>query len=90
MANPVIIVDAADIAKQRQGFEALSDALTQLVRQFGPLDKTTVYRLTCPMAFGGKGASWLQTEQGTKNPYFGSAMLKCGSVVETFAVDAEQ
>jgi len=27
-------------------------------------------------------ASWLQKEEGTRNPYLGSSMLKCGTVKE--------
>lgn len=36
----------------------------------------------CPMAFGGKGADWLQKGDSTMNPYFGAAMLKCGKMVK--------
>jgi Cu(I)/Ag(I) efflux system membrane fusion protein len=35
------------------------------------------------MAAGGKGAYWLQNKPGTENPYYGSAMFKCGEQVET-------
>ncbi|MGY4386382.1 hypothetical protein ACVWYN_003435 [Pedobacter sp. UYP24] len=30
-----------------------------------------------------KKSSWLSSEKAVKNPYFGSAMLACGSVQET-------
>jgi Cu(I)/Ag(I) efflux system membrane fusion protein len=39
----------------------------------------------CPMAFKGKGADWLQIGKEILNPYFGSSMLHCGSVVEELA-----
>ncbi len=41
-------------------------------------DVEKVYVYYCPMA----DASWLQKEVGTHNPYFGSSMLKCGSIKE--------
>jgi Cu(I)/Ag(I) efflux system membrane fusion protein len=34
----------------------------------------------CPMAFDNKGAEWLQQGNDIFNPYFGEAMLKCGSI----------
>jgi Cu(I)/Ag(I) efflux system membrane fusion protein len=39
----------------------------------------------CPMAFGNKGAYWLQTEKKIRNPYFGTKMLGCGEIKETYA-----
>ena len=38
----------------------------------------------CPMAFG-RGADWLQLGKDIHNPYYGSSMLGCGSVVEDLA-----
>ena len=35
----------------------------------------------CGMAFNNKGANWLQSEETIANPYFGSAMLRCGGKV---------
>ena len=43
--------------------------------------KGTVYVQYCPMADDNKGASWLSTDSSIKNPYFGSAMLECGEIV---------
>ncbi|MCB0295126.1 MAG: DUF3347 domain-containing protein, partial [Calditrichaeota bacterium] len=45
----------------------------------------SVYRYHCPMAFDNKGADWLQDKQGVENPYFGSAMFRCGEEVEKVA-----
>jgi len=42
-----------------------------------------VYLQFCPMANGGKGASWLSKDEEIRNPYFGSRMLKCGRIKET-------
>ena len=35
------------------------------------------------MAFDNKGAAWLQATREISNPYFGSAMLRCGRVRKT-------
>jgi Cu(I)/Ag(I) efflux system membrane fusion protein len=35
------------------------------------------------MAFGGKGGDWLQSHEGTENPYYGSKMFTCGALKET-------
>jgi hypothetical protein len=37
----------------------------------------------CPMANNNQGGFWLSNEKQIKNPYFGEAMLTCGSVKET-------
>ncbi len=34
----------------------------------------------CPMVDNNKGAYWLSLSETIYNPYFGSKMLKCGSV----------
>ena len=34
------------------------------------------------MVFDGKGAMWLQKEKQVRNPYFGTAMLKCADRVK--------
>jgi Cu(I)/Ag(I) efflux system membrane fusion protein len=36
------------------------------------------------MARDGEGAYWLQESDDLLNPYFGSSMLYCGSVKETY------
>ena len=42
----------------------------------------TLYVQKCPMANSNKGAIWISTEKEIKNPYYGDAMLTCGSVIE--------
>ncbi|MHC4158726.1 MAG: efflux RND transporter periplasmic adaptor subunit [Planctomycetota bacterium] len=73
---------AGDIEQLRQGFALLSEQMFILGRQFGPPGKSTLYQLKCPMAFNNRGATWLQQDEETRNPYFGSVMLQCGSVIE--------
>lgn len=37
------------------------------------------------MAFGNRGACWIQADTTVNNPYYGSRMLRCGTIRETFA-----
>lgn len=67
-----------DIAIQRNYFKPLSSSITKAVELFGI--NQTVYLQFCPMADGDKGANWLSLTEEIFNPYFGDAMLKCGSV----------
>jgi Cu(I)/Ag(I) efflux system membrane fusion protein len=74
---------AGEITAQRASFAGLSTEMVELVKRFGPLTEDALYVQRCPMAFGGRGARWLQTTKETRNPYYGAAMLSCGEVVET-------
>ena len=82
---------AKGIEALRRQFSLLSDELTALARRFGGID-TVVYRHTCPMAFKNRGASWLQADDKTRNPYFGAAMFTCGEVTDVIprAADADR
>lgn len=79
-----IIKDAAKIAstkdlkKQREYFSGFSDQMFEMAK-YTKLTKEPVYKQYCPMAKG----SWLSSSSAIKNPYYGSAMLTCGKVVET-------
>ena len=73
---------ADSLGDARRSFEAVSIALLQLVRHVEYRGDLAVYQYHCPMAFDDKGADWLQNKEGTANPYFGSAMYKCGVLEE--------
>ena len=73
---------AGDIAERRLAFEPLSDDLWLAVSTFGAGSGEVVRRFHCPMAMDGAGAFWLQPGETTANPYYGAAMLRCGSQVE--------
>jgi hypothetical protein len=60
---------AADIAKARTAFKALSEEIEGLT--VTEKDVTVMY---CPMA----AAIWVQPTGPVENPYFGKAMLHCG------------
>ncbi len=79
------ILDAGDIRAVREKFALLSDSLIQAVRQFGTSGGQSVVVVHCPMAFGGRGADWLQGKRDVENPYFGKAMYRCGEVTEVLS-----
>ena len=70
---------AKDIAALRIAFEDASLAILDVQESFGHAGPRTHYRMYCPMAFDYKGAPWLQETAELLNPYFGAAMLRCGS-----------
>lgn len=79
--NAEAISKSKDISKQRAVFALLSKNvydLAKVSKQDAPL-----YYQHCPMFDKGKGGNWLSKESAIKNPFYGSKMLTCGSVIET-------
>jgi membrane fusion protein, copper/silver efflux system len=77
---------ARELDGQREHFEVFSDALTEAVQVFGIDDAGPAYRAVCPMVRG-RDAYWLQDDEVIVNPYLGTAMLRCGTIIETLADD---
>jgi copper chaperone CopZ len=75
------IADTKDPVHQREQFIALSKNIYQLIKV--SKQESPIYYQFCPMANDGKGANWLSKENSVKNPYYGSMMLTCGSIIET-------
>ncbi len=75
--DAVIISQSNDIKVQREKFATLSASLFALAKTI-KLSAEPIYQLNCPM----KKAIWLSDNKAVKNPYYGSAMLTCGSVKE--------
>lgn len=75
------IAASADLKEQRTLFSTLSNEMATLLKG-GKLSAGMLYLDYCPMANNNEGAYWLSNEKEIKNPYFGSSMLKCGSVKE--------
>lgn len=75
-----LVEAGTEIQRQREAFHALSGQLLKTVRVFPADVSESMYQATCPMAFDNLGASWLQTGTQINNPYFGAAMLRCGSI----------
>ncbi len=71
---------SAKIADQRVVLGKISPVLITWAKRF-ELKKQgiNVHFYHCPMALDGKGGDWLQNNESLANPYFGSAMLHCGS-----------
>lgn len=74
------IAGKTDIGEQRNQFVVLSEAVYELVKNFG--GGRTLYHDYCPMAKNDEGALWISEVKEIKNPYFGSGMLTCGTVEE--------
>lgn len=73
-----------DIEIARTKFEGMSEAVIALQRRFGNQGNEALHIAHCPMAFGNKGADWLQRGEQINNPYFGASMLRCGDINESF------
>lgn len=72
------IAESKDLTHQRDHFKTFSDNIFTLAKAI-KLSAQPVYQQYCPM----KKAAWLSSEAVIKNPYYGSAMLTCGSVKAT-------
>jgi len=70
----------SDLEGQRDAFVLLSQNMIQVGQQMQGLN-VKLYVQQCPMANQNNGANWLSLDAEIKNPYYGEAMLKCGSVV---------
>ena len=75
--NARSISKTTDLEKQRTVFAELSVALWKLVKVTDNIQDNLYYQY-CPM----KKMYWLSAEAVIKNPYYGSAMLTCGSVTD--------
>lgn len=69
------------IETQRAQLDVLSKNMLELVHV--TTYETPTYYQFCPMANDGNGAHWLSKEKTIENPYYGSKMMRCGSVVKT-------
>ena len=77
MSDAKHIAGSKDLSVQRQYFASLSQNLYELVKNVR-LSGQVFYQMYCPM----KKQYWLSEESSIRNPYFGKAMLTCGSVTE--------
>ena len=77
------IAAAESIDDARKSFEGLSNGMIAALMQFGIAPNTTANVFHCPMALGGKGADWLQSNGETENPYYGAKMFACGDLKES-------
>ncbi len=76
------ISNTSDIAQQREQFVLFNQNIVAIVSNIRSL-KSKIYIQQCPMANNNKGAVWLSTKKEIRNPYYGDAMLRCGSIIQT-------
>lgn len=78
------LAQSADIDGARRHFETVSNLLIASLQDKGPAEGE-YFKAHCPMAFENRGASWIQADTTVNNPYYGSRMLRCGEIRETFS-----
>jgi Cu(I)/Ag(I) efflux system membrane fusion protein len=76
------ISESEDIENQRDHFIILSENMVAIVNNIHLLPQA-IYVAECPMANSNRGAVWLSKVTEIHNPYYGDAMLSCGSVIDT-------
>ena len=76
------------IEEARVKFKPISHAVVSLSTKVRGSDAAKPFNhFFCPMVKEGEG-DWLQPDSRLSNPYYGSAMLRCGELVRTIAPDA--
>lgn len=89
LSNLSKMQELGDIEGLRRVFETVSEGFSRIVMAFGHSLSQDVKLYHCTMAFGGRGAYWLELGENKTNPYFGRTpykgqdMLKCGELQET-------
>ncbi len=80
------IIQMKGLEMKRSHFSIVSDNIAKAIEMFGISGSKTssLYLEFCPMAFDNKGAYWVSESKEIRNPYFGDAMLTCGSVKKEF------
>jgi Cu(I)/Ag(I) efflux system membrane fusion protein len=69
-----MFTDPTDISSTREAFQELSKPVSMWVSMAKPEGERVMY---CPM----KKAGWVQQGSEVANPYYGAAMLRCGTEV---------
>jgi len=64
----------------RSYFSILSTWMIALSENAWVPKEAELRKMFCPMAFDKKGAFWIQEDEETMNPYFGTKMQKCGEL----------
>ena len=80
-----LISVSANLEEQRAAFVILNENMVVLVNNISGI-APDLYLQRCPMANNSKGAVWLSSSSEIRNPYYGDAMLTCGSVIDTLGL----
>ena len=87
------LTDSSDIKSARIAYGSLSDSFRHLIAVVGvptSYDKS-IYSYVCGMAPDvPKAGIWIQTDAPVRNPYFGSAMLRCHSSKTQMSVSSPE
>lgn len=75
-------ISIPDLAAQRKHFSVLGMALEPRIKS--SISTGAIFKQYCPMAFQNTGGYWLSDSETIRNPYFGDAMLTCGTVSATW------
>ncbi|MBC7851128.1 MAG: DUF3347 domain-containing protein [Chitinophagaceae bacterium] len=81
-ASAKTLLTENDLEAKRKEFKIISETMWSLTRTV-KYNGQKVYYQYCPMAFNNQGANWISNDLVIKNPYFGDAMLECGSVEDS-------
>ena len=84
--------DLSDIKAARIAYGSLSDSFKHFIAAVGvPANYgKPLYSYVCGMAPNvPKAGIWLQTDEPVRNPYFGSAMLRCHTAKEQMSASSE-
>lgn len=84
------LTDPGNLDAARREFEPFSTVVADLARENDLHHTDNLHIFECPMAPVTGKARWLQRSGGTKNPFFGSKMLRCGDEVAGPAVPKKQ
>jgi membrane fusion protein, copper/silver efflux system len=76
-----VMREAEEIGVLREQLVPLTRHLEHAIVGFSAGQLEALYRAHCPMAFGNRGADWLQATEEIANPYFGAKMFRCGDIV---------
>jgi Cu(I)/Ag(I) efflux system membrane fusion protein len=85
-----VIAGASGIDEARRAFGMLSESMIRTANLFHPITGESIYVIECTMAFNNRGARWLQNRPGVENPYFGSAMFRCGQEIGVLSGHAHE
>ncbi|NOY88411.1 MAG: efflux RND transporter periplasmic adaptor subunit [FCB group bacterium] len=77
--------NAKDLEAARQVFLKLAKSIITLHDTFNHIGSQNFYLTFCPMVNNKKGTYWLQEVDTVYNPFYGKAMLRCGSIKDTLA-----
>jgi len=70
-------IQGQSLEAARNTFFDLSRPLLTYLNKYHA-SKDSYFRFFCPMAKKG----WIQSDKDTRNPYYGSSMLKCGELIK--------